>query len=56
MSTYMYNNQVDMCEQCGIYDDDSIECIEYQEIHEQYLCQDCFISFQRLSPHENDDS
>ena len=56
MSTYMYNNQIDMCEQCGIYDDDSIECIEYQEIHEQYLCQDCFISFQRLSPHENDDS
>lgn len=45
MSEFMYNNQIDMCEQCGIYGDEPH--IEYQEIHEQYLCQDCFKSFQK---------
>ena len=44
MSDFMYSNQIDMCDECGVYDDDRY--IEYQEKYERFLCQCCFKVFQ----------
>ncbi len=51
MSDYMYKNQIDMCEECGIYD--SGNYIDYIAEYERCLCEDCLTTFQRLSPHGN---
>ena len=46
MGNYMHDKQVDMCEECGIYDD--TDYIDYIEKYERCLCEDCFRSFEKL--------
>jgi hypothetical protein len=45
MGKYMDDKDVDMCEECGIYDDDGF--IDYIEKYERCLCEVCFRSFQK---------
>jgi hypothetical protein len=45
MGNYMNDKQVDMCEECGIYDD--TDYIDYIEEYERCLCEECFRSFQK---------